>query len=83
MPAKLIRHKDYNLVDDSCDPRIPLHNEEAFQHGINFKAKVSTVLVCSSLVWTIMLCVYHTTPTRNGPACSLLSGWAPMTSIDR
>ncbi|KAJ0032687.1 hypothetical protein NQD34_002768 [Periophthalmus magnuspinnatus] len=29
----------YNLVDDGHDLRIPLHNEEAFQHGINFDAK--------------------------------------------
>uniref|UniRef100_H2XYD3 Carboxyl-terminal PDZ ligand of neuronal nitric oxide synthase protein n=1 Tax=Ciona intestinalis TaxID=7719 RepID=H2XYD3_CIOIN len=33
------RRKDYNLVDDSYDTRVPLHNEEAFHHGINFKAK--------------------------------------------
>ncbi|RXN35530.1 carboxyl-terminal PDZ ligand of neuronal nitric oxide synthase [Labeo rohita] len=35
MPAKT----KYNLVDDGHDLRIPLHNEEAFQHGINFEAK--------------------------------------------
>ncbi|XP_039591998.1 carboxyl-terminal PDZ ligand of neuronal nitric oxide synthase protein-like [Polypterus senegalus] len=35
MPAKT----KYNLVDDNHDLRIPLHNEEAFQHGINFEAK--------------------------------------------
>ncbi|KAL6108385.1 nos1ap [Pungitius sinensis] len=35
MPAK----SKYNLVDDGHDLRIPLHNEEAFQHGINFEAK--------------------------------------------
>ncbi|XP_059849819.1 carboxyl-terminal PDZ ligand of neuronal nitric oxide synthase protein-like isoform X1 [Hypanus sabinus] len=29
----------YNLVDDVGDPRTPLHNEEAFQHGIHFQAK--------------------------------------------
>lgn len=39
MPAKT----KYNLVDDGHDLRIPLHNEEAFQHGINFEAKVSFV----------------------------------------
>ncbi|XP_041908728.1 carboxyl-terminal PDZ ligand of neuronal nitric oxide synthase protein-like, partial [Corvus kubaryi] len=26
-------------VDDGCDSRVPLHNEEAFQHGIHFQAK--------------------------------------------
>ncbi|NXD09262.1 CAPON protein, partial [Nothocercus nigrocapillus] len=35
MPAK----NRYNLVDDGCDSRVPLHNEEAFQHGIHFQAK--------------------------------------------
>ncbi|XP_041431242.1 carboxyl-terminal PDZ ligand of neuronal nitric oxide synthase protein isoform X1 [Xenopus laevis] len=29
----------YNLVDDGCDSRVPLHNEDAFQHGIHFQAK--------------------------------------------
>ncbi|KAK1155466.1 carboxyl-terminal PDZ ligand of neuronal nitric oxide synthase protein-like [Acipenser oxyrinchus oxyrinchus] len=29
----------YNLVDDAGDSRVPLHNEEAYQHGINFQAK--------------------------------------------
>lgn len=31
----------YNLVDDAGDSRVPLHNEDAFQHGIHFQAKVS------------------------------------------
>ncbi|XP_072276070.1 carboxyl-terminal PDZ ligand of neuronal nitric oxide synthase protein [Pyxicephalus adspersus] len=35
MPTK----SRYNLVDDGHDLRIPLHNEEAFQHGICFDAK--------------------------------------------
>uniref|UniRef100_T1J1B0 protein kinase C n=1 Tax=Strigamia maritima TaxID=126957 RepID=T1J1B0_STRMM len=36
MPSK----KQYNLVhDDAYDSRIPLHSEEAFQHGIPFQAK--------------------------------------------
>ncbi|KAK2858205.1 hypothetical protein Q7C36_006124 [Tachysurus vachellii] len=35
MPVKT----KYNLVDDGHDLRIPLHNEDAFQHGINFEAK--------------------------------------------
>ncbi|XP_077140993.1 carboxyl-terminal PDZ ligand of neuronal nitric oxide synthase protein-like isoform X3 [Ranitomeya variabilis] len=29
----------YNLVDDGCDARVPLHDEEAFQHGVHFQAK--------------------------------------------
>ncbi|XP_078499911.1 carboxyl-terminal PDZ ligand of neuronal nitric oxide synthase protein isoform X2 [Lissotriton helveticus] len=35
MPGK----SKYNLVDDGHDLRIPLHNEDAFQHGICFEAK--------------------------------------------
>ncbi|XP_072344638.1 carboxyl-terminal PDZ ligand of neuronal nitric oxide synthase protein isoform X1 [Scyliorhinus torazame] len=35
MPAR----NRYNLVDDVGDSRTPLHNEEAFQHGIQFQAK--------------------------------------------
>ncbi|XP_016130698.1 carboxyl-terminal PDZ ligand of neuronal nitric oxide synthase protein-like [Sinocyclocheilus grahami] len=29
----------YNLVDDVADSRVPLHDEEAYQHGIHFQAK--------------------------------------------
>ena len=36
MPAR----NRYNLVDDVADSRVPLHNEEAYQHGIHFQAKV-------------------------------------------
>uniref|UniRef100_A0A672HKX7 Carboxyl-terminal PDZ ligand of neuronal nitric oxide synthase protein n=1 Tax=Salarias fasciatus TaxID=181472 RepID=A0A672HKX7_SALFA len=35
MPAR----NRYNLVDDVGDSRLPLHNEEAYQHGICFTAK--------------------------------------------
>uniref|UniRef100_A0A8C8RJ28 Carboxyl-terminal PDZ ligand of neuronal nitric oxide synthase protein n=1 Tax=Pelusios castaneus TaxID=367368 RepID=A0A8C8RJ28_9SAUR len=35
MPVK----NRYNPVDDGCDSRVPLHNEDAFQHGIHFQAK--------------------------------------------
>ena len=42
MPSK----KQYDLVsDDGYDSRIPLHSEEAFQHGISFQAKVSHSVV--------------------------------------
>lgn len=37
MPAR----NRYNLVDDVADSRVPLHNEEAYQHGIHFQAKVN------------------------------------------
>ncbi|XP_068011921.1 carboxyl-terminal PDZ ligand of neuronal nitric oxide synthase protein-like isoform X2 [Melanerpes formicivorus] len=38
-PAAMPVKNRYNLVDDGCDSRVPLHNEEAFQHGIHFQAK--------------------------------------------
>lgn len=44
MPSRSGRQKDYNLVDDAFDSRIPLHNEDAFLHGINFKAKVLGIM---------------------------------------
>lgn len=34
----------YNLVDDVADSRVPLHNEEAYQHGIHFQAKVNQTI---------------------------------------
>ncbi|KAI3362167.1 hypothetical protein L3Q82_012490, partial [Scortum barcoo] len=38
-PAMPARNR-YNLVvDDVADSRVPLHNEEAYQHGIYFQAK--------------------------------------------
>uniref|UniRef100_H2Z9T0 Carboxyl-terminal PDZ ligand of neuronal nitric oxide synthase protein n=1 Tax=Ciona savignyi TaxID=51511 RepID=H2Z9T0_CIOSA len=39
MPSRMTKRKDYNLVDDSYDTRVPLHNDEAFHHGIHFKSK--------------------------------------------
>ena len=40
MPSK----KEYDLVsDDGYDSRIPLHNDDAFQHGIYFTAKVHVI----------------------------------------
>ena len=38
MPSK----SQYDLVsDDGYDSRIPLHNDDAFAHGIHFHARVS------------------------------------------
>ena len=36
------RNKDYSKVEDLYDTRVPLHNEDAFSHGLRFKAKVRT-----------------------------------------
>lgn len=62
MPGKT----KYNLVDDGHDLRIPLHNEEAFQHGINFEAKVNskaTVLQRHLLLNNALLNYYNVVVT--------------------
>ena len=35
----------YESVEDSKDLRIPVQSEEAFEHGINFKCKVSIMAI--------------------------------------
>jgi hypothetical protein len=36
-----VKNRDYDpMSDDGYDSKIPLHNDEAFQHGIQFNAKV-------------------------------------------
>ena len=35
----------YESVEDSKDLRIPVQSEEAFEHGINFKCKVSVTII--------------------------------------
>ena len=44
-----LRNRDYDKVDDLYDTRIPLHNEDVFQHGIRFKAKVDSQPVFTPL----------------------------------
>lgn len=64
MPSK----KQYNLVsDDAYDSRIPLHSEEAFQHGISFNAKVSDQSTRPSAVWC-MLYFIATVDTGDTPS---------------
>lgn len=43
MPGKLRRH-DYDLVEEAYDSKSPVHNEDAFEHGIGFKVKVVQLL---------------------------------------
>ncbi|XP_069465604.1 carboxyl-terminal PDZ ligand of neuronal nitric oxide synthase protein-like [Ambystoma mexicanum] len=38
-PGKMPVRSTYSPVEDNSDSRVPLHNEEAFQHGIHFQAK--------------------------------------------
>lgn len=38
MPGKL-RRQDYDLVEEAYDSKSPVHNEDAFDHGIAFKVK--------------------------------------------
>lgn len=38
----MMSKNQYDLVsEDGCDVRIPLHNDEAFKHGIHFQTKVN------------------------------------------
>lgn len=41
MPGKLRRHT-YDLVEETYDSKVPVHNEAAFEHGIRFQVKVGT-----------------------------------------
>ena len=55
MPS--ISKKSYDLVsDDGYDSRIPLHNEEAFEHGITFQAKVRARNDCVSV--GLLVCMF-------------------------
>ena len=57
MPSRITsRRKDYNLVDDTYDNGLPLHNDEAFQHGITFKAKVCVTWFNNCSIHTALKC---------------------------
>lgn len=36
-----LKNREYDKVEDMHDTRVPVHNDEAFQHGIRFKGKVT------------------------------------------
>ena len=40
MPGKL-RRNEYDLVEEAYDSKSPVHNEDAFEHGIAFRVKVT------------------------------------------
>jgi len=41
------RNRNYDpMSEDGYDSKIPLHNDEAFQHGIYFNAKVNRKMIC-------------------------------------
>ncbi|KAI8771413.1 nitric oxide synthase 1 adaptor [Biomphalaria glabrata] len=68
MPSK----KAYDLVsDDGYDSRIPLHNEEAFQHGLQFQAKIRCVLYAWRVLY--ICCVLY--GWRVLYICCVLYGW--------
>ncbi|EEB10140.1 conserved hypothetical protein [Pediculus humanus corporis] len=51
MPSK----KQYDLVqNDENDTRIPLHPEEAFQHGITFQAKFHKCNFITTKNWSLV-----------------------------
>ena len=55
-----LKNREYDKVEDMHDTRVPVHNDEAFQHGIRFKGKVTE------------LHVVRTTTQRNGVVLFLL-----------
>ena len=42
MPGKL-RRNEYDLVEEAYDSKSPVHNEDAFEHGIVFRVKVPPI----------------------------------------
>ena len=40
MPGKLYKRNEYDLVEEAYDGKVPVHNEDAFEHGLQFKIKV-------------------------------------------
>lgn len=63
----------YNLVDDVADSRLPLHNEEAYQHGICFQAKVTLklfILFIWARVFSLFKCLYVCVRVAGAP-CAL------------
>ncbi len=48
------RNKEYNKVEDLYDTRIPLHNEDVFEHGLRFKAKVRVVVLRSHHLLSVL-----------------------------
>ena len=61
--------KRYDLVtDDGYDSRIPLHNEEAFQHELHFQAKFCRKWMCLVrliVLFLDILCLTRAFSTEN------------------
>lgn len=57
---KMYGRNRYNLVDDVADSRVPLHNEEAYQHGIHFQAKVKlTISTVNVAIYIVSYTIYR------------------------
>ncbi len=54
-----MKNQAYNpICEDGYDNKIPLHNDEAFQHGIQFKVKVKFKMNCKKKKFLEFYLVY-------------------------
>jgi hypothetical protein len=68
------KNRDYDpMSEDGYDSKIPLHNDEAFQHGIHFNAKVLTNRISKKLMNFVVNLVYwfigSTETSKSGGDC--------------
>jgi hypothetical protein len=63
------KHRNYNPIhEDGFDSKIPLYNDDAFQHGIQFRAKVNRLSTGDD-------CVPNRGQRTNERACRCLVHW--------
>ena len=55
MPGKL-RRNEYDLVEEAYDSKSPVHNEDAFEHGIVFRVKVPPIPEASFCLLPLHIC---------------------------
>jgi len=55
------KNRDYDpMSEDGYDSKIPLHNDEAFQHGIQFNAKVEkNKILFSNEFYRVFFCLVY------------------------
>jgi hypothetical protein len=57
-----MKNQAYNpMCEDGFDNKIPLHNDEAFQHGIQFKVKVKLKMNLKKILGIFFNLVYWIT----------------------
>ena len=64
----------YESVEDSKDLRIPVQSEEAFEHGITFRCKVSSEAAARGVVlWKVVINSYPPHSFKNFEKRQVLS----------